>query len=72
MTIRPGDFWVADILFTDQRASKKRPVLVLWLDAADVVVAAVNAAAQCYQLYVKRVRSPLRQSGSLGQVSSTR
>jgi len=45
MTIRPGEFWVADILFTDQRASKKRPVLVLWLDAADAVVAAVTAAA---------------------------
>jgi mRNA interferase MazF len=45
MTIRPGDFWVADILFTDRSASKKRPVLVLWLDGADAVVAAVTAAA---------------------------
>ena len=44
MTIRPGDFWVADIVFTDQSASKKRPVLVLWLDSADAVVAAVTAA----------------------------
>jgi mRNA interferase MazF len=43
MTIRPGDFWVADILFTDQSSSKKRPVLVLWLDGADAVVAAVTA-----------------------------
>lgn len=33
MIIRSGEFWVADIPFTDQRTSKKRPVLVLWLDA---------------------------------------
>ena len=45
MTIHPGDFWVADIPFTDGRASKKRPVLVLWLDGPDVVVAAVTSAA---------------------------
>jgi mRNA interferase MazF len=44
MTIRPGDFWVADILFTDQSSSKKRPVLVLWLDGVDAVVAAVTAS----------------------------
>ena len=42
--ILPGELWVADIPFTDQTASKKRPVLVLWLDAADVVVAAVTTA----------------------------
>ena len=45
MTIHPGDFWVADIPFTDGRASKRRPVLVLWLDGQDVVVAAVTSAA---------------------------
>jgi mRNA interferase MazF len=45
MTIRPGDFWVADIPFTDGSASKKRPVLVLWLDGDDAVVAAVTSAA---------------------------
>ena len=45
MTIRPGEFWVADIPFTDQSASKKRPVLVLWLDGADVVTAVVTSAA---------------------------
>jgi mRNA interferase MazF len=44
MTPRPGDFWVANILFTDQSASKKRPILVLWLDAADVVAAVVTSA----------------------------
>jgi mRNA interferase MazF len=44
MTITPGEFWVADITFTDGSASKKRPVLILWLDAQDVVVAAVTSA----------------------------
>ncbi len=44
MTIRPGEFWVADILFTDGSASKKRPVFVLWLDGTDAVVAAVTTA----------------------------
>ncbi|MGD9633660.1 MAG: type II toxin-antitoxin system PemK/MazF family toxin [Pirellulales bacterium] len=44
MTIRPGEFWVADIPYTDGSGSKKRPVLVLWLDANDVVVAAVTSA----------------------------
>lgn len=45
MTIRSGEFWVADIPFTDQRTSKKRPVLVLWLDGSDAVVAAVTSAS---------------------------
>jgi mRNA interferase MazF len=45
MTIRPGEFWVADIPFTDGRGSKKRPVLILWLDGQDAVVAAVTSAA---------------------------
>jgi mRNA interferase MazF len=45
MTIRPGEFWVADIPFTDAGGSKKRPVLVLWRDGTDVVVAAVTTAA---------------------------
>ena len=45
MTIKPGELWVANILFTDQSASKKRPVLILWLDSQDVVVAAVTSAA---------------------------
>jgi mRNA interferase MazF len=44
-TIRPGDFWVADIPYTEGSASKKRPVLVLWLDGQDVLVAAVTSAA---------------------------
>jgi mRNA interferase MazF len=45
MTIRPGEFWIADIPYTNARASKKRPVLVLWRDADDVVVAAVTTAS---------------------------
>lgn len=45
MTITPGDVWIAEILFTDGSASKKRPVLILWLDAQDVIVAAVTSAS---------------------------
>ena len=45
MTITPGDIWIASILFTDGSASKKRPVLILWLDAQDVIVAAVTSAS---------------------------
>lgn len=44
MTIRAGEVWLADIPFTDGSASKKRPVLVLWLDGLDAVVAAVTSA----------------------------
>lgn len=44
-TIRAGDFWVAEITFTIGAASKKRPVLILWIDGNDVVVAAVTSAA---------------------------
>jgi mRNA interferase MazF len=41
---QPGEFWLADIPSTNGAASKLRPVLVLWTDAADVVVAAVTSA----------------------------
>jgi len=41
---QPGELWLADIPFTRGVASKLRPVLVLWTDAADVVVAAVTSA----------------------------
>jgi mRNA interferase MazF len=41
---QPGEVWLADIPFTNGAASKLRPVLVLWTDAADVVVAAVTSA----------------------------
>ena len=46
MTPQPGEFWVAEIPFTQGMNSKKRPVLVLWLDGRDAVVAAVTSAAQ--------------------------
>ena len=41
---QPGEVWLADIPFTSGVASKLRPVLVLWIDGADVVVAAVTSA----------------------------
>jgi mRNA interferase MazF len=44
MTIQAGELWLADIPFTDGSASKRRPVLVLWLDAADAIVAVVTSA----------------------------
>jgi mRNA interferase MazF len=44
MISRPGEFWLADIRFTDGSSSKKRPVLVLWLDLTDAVVAVVTSA----------------------------
>ena len=40
-----GEFWLAEIPFTRGTAAKLRPVLVLWEDAADIVVAAVTKAA---------------------------
>lgn len=43
-TIQAGDFWVAEITFTSGAASKKRPVLILWIDGNDVVVAVVTSA----------------------------
>jgi len=44
MIPQPGEVWIADIPFTSGTASKLRPVLVLWTDAAAVVVAAVTSA----------------------------
>ncbi|HUP82192.1 MAG TPA: type II toxin-antitoxin system PemK/MazF family toxin [Pirellula sp.] len=41
---QPGEVWLADIPFASGVDSKLRPVLVLWIDAADVVVAAVTSA----------------------------
>ena len=41
---KAGEIWLAEIPFTSGVASKLRPVLVLWEDAADVVVAAVTKA----------------------------
>ena len=42
---RPGEIWLAAIPFTSGVAAKIRPVLILWEDAADVVVTAVTSAA---------------------------
>jgi mRNA-degrading endonuclease toxin of MazEF toxin-antitoxin module len=42
---QPGEIWLAQIPFTNGAASKLRPVLILWLDAADAVVAAVTSAS---------------------------
>ena len=46
---KAGEIWLADIPFTSGGASKLRPVLVLWEDAADVVVAAVTKARRVLQ-----------------------
>lgn len=45
MTIRPGDFWLASVPFTDGSGAKIRPVLVFWLDGQDAVIAAITSAA---------------------------
>lgn len=44
MTSRPGEIWLADIPFTNGQAAKIRPVLILWLDGHDAVLAAVTSA----------------------------
>ena len=44
-TIQAGDFWVAEIPFTSGETTKKRPVLILWLDGEDAIVAVVTSAA---------------------------
>lgn len=53
MTILPGEFWVAELPFTSGKISKKRPVLVLWLDGQDVVVAAVTSAKPRSQMDIE-------------------
>ncbi len=44
MTLQAGEVWLADIPFTHGKASKVRPVLVLWLDGLDAVVAVITSA----------------------------
>ena len=61
MTITPGDIWIAEILFTDGSAAKKRPVLILWLDAQDAIVAAITSASSRSQTDV--ALSDWQQSG---------
>lgn len=43
-TIKAGEIWIAAIPFTNGIASKKRPVLILWDDGNDVVLAAITSA----------------------------
>jgi mRNA interferase MazF len=45
MTIQAGEFWIADIPFTNGLSSKKRPVLILWIDGDDAIVALVTSAS---------------------------
>jgi len=45
MTASPGELWVACIPFTDQTGFKARPVLILWLDAQDAVVASITTSS---------------------------
>lgn len=42
---RPGELWIAGVLFTNGLESKRRPVLILWQDGLDYVVAAVTTSA---------------------------
>jgi mRNA interferase MazF len=44
MIPQPCEIWLAQIQFTNGLASKVRPVLILWLDAKDAIVAAVTSA----------------------------
>lgn len=44
MNIKAGDFWVVNLAFTSLKQSKKRPVLVLWLDGDDAVCAVVTSS----------------------------
>jgi mRNA interferase MazF len=45
MTIQAGEFWVAEIPFTNGLSTKKRPVLVVWLDGNDTVVAVATCSS---------------------------
>lgn len=42
--IEAGDLWVANIPFSTGIGSKKRPILILWLDGNDVIIAAITSA----------------------------
>jgi mRNA interferase MazF len=44
MTIKAGEFWLAEIQYTNGVDTKKRPVLILWLDGQDAIVALVTSA----------------------------
>ncbi|MDB9306333.1 type II toxin-antitoxin system PemK/MazF family toxin [Nodularia spumigena CS-591/12] len=66
-TIQAGEFWVANIPFSNGGGVKKRPILVLWLDGDDVVAAVVTSAKPRTQTDV-----PLNDWATSGlRVSST-
>ncbi len=44
MTTKAGEFWLAEIQYTNGTDAKKRPVLILWLDGQDAIVALVTSA----------------------------
>ena len=41
----PGEIWLGGVAFSDGRQSKVRPVLVLFVDREDVVVATITSSA---------------------------
>ncbi|BAZ15512.1 hypothetical protein NIES4071_73840 [Calothrix sp. NIES-4071] len=41
--IEAGDLWVANIPFSTGTGSKKRPILILWLDGDDAITAAITS-----------------------------
>jgi mRNA interferase MazF len=43
--LRAGEIWLANIPFTTGTGRKLRPVLILWMDAQDAVVAAITSAS---------------------------
>ncbi len=78
-SILPGEFRVAEILFTSGTVAKKCPVLVLWLDGKDAVVAAVTSAKPRSQTDVDlqdwaisglRVASTVRLSRLSGNIAT--
>ena len=58
-SIEPGDFWVGNIPFTKGADSKKRPILLLWLDDEDVVsCCASNLTVNFSTIIVGRASCP--------------
>jgi mRNA interferase MazF len=44
INIKAGEFWIAELQYTNGTAAKTRPVLILWLDGRDAIVAVVTSA----------------------------
>ena len=55
---KAGEIWLAEIPFTSGVASKLRPVLVLWEDAADVVPVCLALNIVLFELTVFEQRAP--------------